>query len=115
MTVFCFTVRFEWILQPSKTGLFEFRSVFLFLAANLVQCFVNDLDDVELVKRYGRTLERVFNATDEGRGHVAASLLDVFRATSVSLEIFFERRYRCCILARSGEKDLGLDPCPQTP
>ncbi len=97
-----------WVLQPSETGLLEFRPGLLLHTSDLIQRLVDDLQDVELVKRYRGILERILDAADEGRGHVATGLFDVLCVAAVSFQIFSERGQRCCVFARGGEKDLRL-------
>ena len=82
--------------------------ILTFEASHFIHCFIDEFDDVELVKGYGSIGEVRGNAFDECWRHVEAGFLDGFGIALVGLEIFRKGGHSGGILARSGKQHLAL-------
>ena len=78
------------VTEPDETRFFQTSVLYLLHATNLVESFVHEFADKQLIKGELGLGEVLLDAGDEGRRHVDGKVDDLIRAASVPFEEAFE-------------------------
>lgn len=95
-------------MQEGESVSFKQLLFFMLCLSGIVQCFIQHLDDMKLIKDNACMVEVLKIAADKKRGHIHADDLYVFPIASPLLQFFHKLPYGCLSLADGAEYQL---PC----